>query len=327
MERPLISGAQLAVLLCVCRLPAILFGLPGSGEEQIWAVLAGELIRLLVSLPVCILITEEQLPAGFFGGVFRFAAAACLIFSLGSLLRQLGDFAADTLYPGSKAVFFGAAMLLLVFYGAHMGLEAAARAALPVLILFGIGLLLTALGVREEIRLIQLRPAENISLIWKNGILSGLMPEELLIFASAGRKAKGKAGNLPALLWGLGLSAGMTAFASFLSGSVLGGLQRSSAYPFFRVQTLMQLSIFQRMDAWFLALWTGIIFLRGVFLLWSAGQFLEPYCGGRNRVLLPVLSAAALVILFLPDMSGYWMLLIYPLVYLVPLHIKKEAKE
>lgn len=296
----LISGVQLAVLICVCRLPSILFGFSGDGEEQIWSVLIGEGIRLLLCLPVCIAFAAGwTLPEGFLGGLFRWSAAFCLVLEVGRLATDFGGFAVDTLYPGSSAFFFGGALLLLALYGTHMGLEAAARAALPILILFSIGILLTAIGVRDEIRLIQLRPVEDSAMIWKNGFRMGLLPDELLIFLVAGRQTSGRAGKLPALTGGFGLSAVMLALASFLSGTVLGGLQRSAGYPFFKVETLMSLSIFQRMDAWFLALWTGVLFIRCLFLLWAAKQLVAPYTKVHQKFLLPVLGAAALTAMFL----------------------------
>ena len=278
MERKgtLISESQLAILLCVCRLPAILFGLPGDGEEQIRAVVFGEMIRLLLSLPVCFFLTRGgELQGGLAGGLFRSGAAGYLLCSLGGLMRDLGNFAADTLYPGAEAVFFGLTMLALILYGAHMGLESTARAALPVLVLFGIGMALTALGVREEIRLIQLRPVESAAAVRENALLTGLRPEELLILAAAGRRAGGK-GKTRAL-WGFGLAGILAGTAAFLCGTVLGGLQKSSAYPFFRVETLMRLSVFQRMDAWFMGLWTAVILIRGIALLWTAEQLLRPW--------------------------------------------------
>ena len=67
MERKkeiLISGSQLAVILCICRLPDILFGLPASGETQIRAVILGEGVRLLTFLPLCANIKLNYYPCG-----------------------------------------------------------------------------------------------------------------------------------------------------------------------------------------------------------------------------------------------------------------------
>ena len=301
MERKkeiLISGSQLAVILCICRLPDILFGLPASGETQIRAVILGEGVRLLTFLPLCAAAAKGWvLPEGKAGAVLRFGAAVVLLSGVCGTLRKLGSFASDTLYPGSPAVFFSAAALLAALYGAHMGLEAAARASLPVLVLIIAGMLLTAVGVREESRLVHLLPAESISAVVSGAVRTGLRPEELLVFLAVGPQSGGKRGNLPAAAAGLGLSATLSAAAAFLSGTVLGGLQGMSAYPFFRVQTLMRLSVFQRMDAWFLALWSAVIFLRCVFLLRSAEELLEPLAGKRRRFLLPVMGAAVLVLL------------------------------
>lgn len=306
MERTLISESQLAVLLCVCRLPVILFGLPGDGEEQIRAVVFGEGIRLLISLPVCLFLAGGgELQRGFFGGLFRFAAAGYLLCSLGGLMRELGNFAADTLYPGSEAAFFGLTMLALILYGARMGLESTARAALPVLVLFGIGMALTALGVREEIRLVQLRPVESAAAVRENALRMGLLPEELLVLAAAGRRTGGSEGKRRAL-WGFGLAGFFAGTAAFLCGTVLGGLQKSSAYPFFRVETLMRLSVFQRMDAWFMGLWTAVILIRGIALIWTAEQLLTPLAGTRRRFLLPVLTAVSAVVIFIGSPGGGW---------------------
>lgn len=294
----LISASQLAVILCICRLPDILFGTSLGGETQVWAVIFAEAVRLLAFLPLCVLFAKGQsLPEGKAGAVLRLAFAAVLLAGLCGDLKKAGDFVSDTLYPGSPAVFFAAAILLAAIYGAHMGLEAAARASLPVLVLFVVGLLLTAAGVREEIRLAHLFPAEQLSLAVKEAVKAGLRPTELLIFLAFSPQSGGKHGNLPAAAAGLGLGAVLSATAAFLSGSVLGRLQGLSAYPFFRVQTLMKLSVFQRMDAWFLALWVAVIFLRSIFLLRSAEQMLGPLAGKRRRFLLPVMGAATLAAL------------------------------
>ena len=98
------------------------------------------------------------------------------------------------------------------------------------------------------------------------------------------------------LLGGFGLSALLSGTAALLCGLVLGGLQRETAYSFFEVETVMRLSIFQRMDAWFLVLWTFVLFIRALFLLWSAEQQLNPLAGKRRPFLLPVLGAGALAV-------------------------------
>lgn len=296
----MISMNQLAVLLCVCRLPVILLGLLGDGMEQVWSVLLAELIRILLCLPLCLAfgrgwaLGDRQ--SGFWVGIFRVLAVFYLLISLGALLAGTGIFVSSTLYPGSSAFFFGAALLLLAAYGAHMGLEAAARTALPVLVAFALGMLLTALGVRQEIRLIHLRPAEDFSALLKSSLsMAGQLPEWLVLL-TAGPQSEGKGGKAPAVCWAFGLSALFTGLASFLCGAVLGGLQRQAAYPFFKVETLMKLSVFQRMDAWFLALWLLVLFVRCLFLLWAAEQLLSPFVPKRRKLLLPVLAAVSLAV-------------------------------
>ncbi|MDD6032655.1 MAG: GerAB/ArcD/ProY family transporter, partial [Oscillospiraceae bacterium] len=197
--------------------------------------------------------------------------------------------------PDFSAFFFGAILLLLAMYGAHMGLEAAARAALPVLVVFAAAMLLTALGVREEIRLIHLRPVEGVPEIFRAAAKINPLPE-LLIFLTAAPKASGRRGKVPALLWAFGLSAVLFSMAALLCGLVLGGLQRETVYSFFKVETIMRLSIFQRMDAWFLAMWIFVLFIRALFLLWSAEQLLSPLTVKGRRLLLPVLGAGALAV-------------------------------
>lgn len=293
-----ISVSQLAVLLCVCRLPAILLELLGDGMEQVWSVLLADLIRVLLCLPLCLAFWKgwalEERQRSFWEGVFRVLAVLYLLISLGEILADTGIFISSTLYPGSSAFFFGAALLVLAAYGAHMGLEAAARTALPVLVVFVAGMLLTALGVRSEIRLIHLRPTEDFSAVVTDSLrMAGRLPEWLVLLTAA-PKSDEKKGKLPAVCWAFGLSALFTALASFLCGSVLGGLQRQAPYPFFQVESLMKLSIFQRMDAWFLALWVLLLFIRCLFLLWAAGQLTRPFAPKKRKLLLVVLAAAAL---------------------------------
>lgn len=299
---PMIGGGQLAVLLCVCRLPPLLLSLSGSGETGVWTVFFAELFRMLFCLPLCLAFRMGWDPAGQRGaviGVARLTGGIYLLVSAASLAAGAGVFISSTLYPGSSAFFFGAAILLLAAYGAHMGLEAAARAALPVLVLFGVLFLLTAAGVREEIRLFHLAPASDFGSILSDAFRRALwLPEGMVLLAAGPRSGGRKSG---AVLWAFGLSAVFGVLASFLCGSVLGELQGQKAYPFFELEALMQLSIFQRMDAWFLALWVLVIFVRSLFLLWAAAELLgslgrQPK---RRRFLLPCLAAAAILLMAL----------------------------
>lgn len=299
---PMIGGGQLAVLLCVCRLPPLLLSLSGSGETGVWTIFFAELFRMLFCLPLCLAFRLGWDPAGQRGiaiSIARLIGGVYLLISAASLAAGAGVFISSTLYPGSSAFFFAAAILLLAAYGAHMGLEAAARAALPVLVLFGILFLLTAAGVREEIRLFHLAPAGELGGILSDAFRQALWLPEGMILLAAGPRSGGR--KSAAVLWAFGLSAVFGALASFLCGSVLGEMQGQKAYPLFELEALMKLSIFQRMDAWFLALWVLVIFIRSLFLLWAAAELLGGLGRqkGRCRFLLPGLAAAAVLLMAL----------------------------
>ena len=68
----------------------------------------------------------------------------------------------------------------------------------------------------------------------------------------------------------------------------------------------MRLSVFQRMDAWFMGLWTAVILIRGIALLWTAEQLLTPLAGKRRRILLPVLTAVPAAVIFTGIPGGGW---------------------
>lgn len=299
----IISRGQVVTALVVCQLPALLWGLEDSGGGQLWAVLVAGVLRLLLVLPLYLAFgrgwyLSSRSCRGVGEGVFRWLAAGYLVLFVGSTLAQTGLFLTDTLYAGGSVFFFGLVLLVLAVYGAHMGLEAAARSALPVLVVFLVGLLLTAAGVRDEIRLIHLVPAGSDSWLMAGIQMAGHTPELLLLLMAAPRGGAVSARFSTPLL-AFGITTGLAALVSFLCGSVLGSLQTTVSYPFFRVESLMSLSVFRRLDAAFAGIWLVILLLRCLFLLWTAEQLLSPFSGKRRRWLLPFLGCGSLAVLAL----------------------------
>ncbi len=292
MDKNQISVLQLVVLLYVCRsfnlFTATLHDVGvGYGAVHLAAFPLAALFQLGLLLPAYFLMRDtgrslgESAAAamGRWGLWFPILGAGYLLTTTSLTVYCMANFLINTAFPGASPLFFAGTLVLAAGYAASLGTEGIARASLVLCMAFSLGLLAIFLGVTRRLDLLNIQPfppeggtAEVIRSAW----IIAARSSPVFTFAVLSHKTRGKAvgkGIIGYLLASLVLQEIVTLLVS----AALGDLASDKAFPLFTLTTISRLSVFQRMDALHLGVWTAISFLRIATNFCACGELLRPF--------------------------------------------------
>lgn len=314
MDKNQISVFQLVVLLYVCRsfnlFTAILHDVgAGYGAVHLAAFPLAAVFQLALMAPAYLLTRAtgrglgESAAAvmGRWGLWFPVLGAGYLLTTTSLTVYCMANFLVNTTFPGASALFFAGTLVLAAGYAASLGTEGIARAALILCVAFSLGLLAIFLGVIQRLDPLNIQPfplnggaAGVIRSAWKIAARSS----PVFTFAALSHKTRGK-GVGKGFLWYLLASLVLQEIVTFLVAAALGDLAAAKAFPLFTLTTVSQISVFQRMDALHLGVWTAISFLRIAANFCACGELLRPFApkgetaAGKRRLLVFFMAIAA----------------------------------
>ncbi len=283
---PKISAGQLFCILILSRI-AIEITSPNtssSPKEAILAIIATELIRFLLALPLIIFsfkrdnfhrfVYEKN---KFWGWVSSGFGALLLIFAAFKTLFHLNGFAEKNLLVNPSSWLIVAIAAIFALYAAYMGVEAAARSGV---------LFLVAAGIITAVVFIADIPYFQASDVWTNSNNETLLNDiffrfsnggEYLIFAAllpyVNKKDPQAAGK--SVLYFTLFSIIIPIVLCVVNFLVLREFYGLSEYPSVASASLSDISLFKRLDGVFSAIWALCAALRcGIMILSAALVFI-----------------------------------------------------
>ncbi len=306
-----ISSGQLVSLLLAGRLSnCLLFSSDSFEQFTLWECIASMALNgvliLLVLLPTVLWLRRGTLEGAFTASP---AEGRCLalcylllcFFVLSIDIIQFSDFALKTMKAEFSVPVLTAVFIAVSLVAAFYGIEALARAALPVAVFSGLCLIVFSAALLSEMQLLHFPPSSAGSLQRIFGKAISDLPRTAEVFAIGllfpyinGSVLKGGA-------WFAGITACFSALAGVTAVGVLGDYAAQTAYPYYAAVTAAQIGVFQRLDILVTAVWLGTFFVR--FSLFSR---LLLDCGKRvfGKRAIPFVGGGAFILLLL---LAFWM--------------------
>jgi spore germination protein KB len=310
-----ISSQQLVCLLAVyTQIAAVLF-LPASmaheaGPDAWLAVLVGITAGTLpVALPLGILARRHphtgfcqlaEVCLGRWPG--KLACLLLLAFSLficSLVLRNIMDFSAIALLPGTPMLVVGALLVVTIAYAAYSGAEVIARLAALVLVLCLVSFVAMGLGLVNELQPLRVQPLLGHGLMpvlraaWP---LTGWTAEYIVIAPFVHMVARPQKA-LPAILWGNGLAAViLTGLVAWCLMVFTPALTLKLTYPTYSLARQVSVGQFlERLELGLLTVWLSGMVVKAATCLWSAIALAGGVLGVKKYYYFaPFLAAAAL---------------------------------
>ncbi len=216
-----------------------------GGHYSLYAVILSGLLKLLILTFLFKIKNTEYILGGFF-----FFISIQTIFAL-------KDFLVNTIYPDSSSFFFIFTLILATIYGVYMGIEGITRSAFIISVIFFLGLLFSIFGNIENYEIYKIS-TEN--LLYETIKIIILSPEILLFIALKENLSDEKACKKGAYLYIL-ISTLILSSISLITTFTLGKTAFTERFPYYTVNTLAKISVFQRLDALYMSsfIFSGII--------------------------------------------------------------------
>lgn len=276
-------GALPAVaLLFCCRIFYLLTYSPRSPEYGGAASMVAFLTAGLVSILECVVFWQLMRRCGASGlpELFRrrgrvfstFCELAVLLVLAGSTLSTVlnaSGFLTSAVYPGAGAQITAAATMLVCAYGAYSGIEAVSRMALPVAVVFAVGLAVAVAGIAGEIRLAYFVPVgmEAAPQVLELFFQALCHNTEVLLFLLLAEKIRGT-GPAIYVRGALG-SMAFYQISILLVTVALGPFAYVRSYPIYSMLAAAELSVVTRLDIINLLVWILVAFVRGSAYLYG----------------------------------------------------------
>lgn len=302
MEKNKISMAQMALMLFLSRAFSVLTYFPGmtkpvSGTAFLYGTIIGYALSFLLFIPLFCLNKWKPEHSVVMDAKFLFPRGGTVIGGVYFLFLVL--LGANTLahfqFFMVNAVFMQASlwvilipMMAVAVYAAYVGIEGIARSSFLIFIGFLLAFLLIFFSSFSEIELTNLKPIEGSFIEEVSraayGVLSRsveiLLAYLILPYLKKGKLWKGAAGFTL-------LSVVIFESIAFIILSALGEFSYTQTFPFFALASMSEISIFQRLDALYMAIWVFTAFIRLSLLLFLGTdvlkQILPPKGAEKNR--------------------------------------------
>ncbi len=285
-----ISGSQLFCVLLLSRISAEIVypHAEGTASESIIAVIAAEIIRFALALPVIIYSFKGN---GIYGAILKknsFLGWASAVISSLILLgfcigasKSTAEFARQSLIPGTNIAVIYIILFAFAIFAAYIGIEGMARAGVLFLVaaaIITITVILADIPYMEWNRNFSADNPDNILSMITARILGG---GEYLLFAAllpyVRFEKKKISGGKPILFFALSGCLISVLLCGFYS-AVLGEFYALAKYPFTAAASLSDISLFKRLDGASGAIWSLCAALRcGLFLFGAYAAVMQTF--------------------------------------------------
>ena len=277
-----IGALPAAALLFCCRIFYLLTYSPRSPEYGGAASMVAFLTAGLVSILECIVFWQLMRRCGASGlpELFRrrgrvlstLCELAVLLVLAGSTLSTVlnaSGFLTSAVYPGAGAQITAAATMLVCAYGAYSGIEAVSRMALPVAVVFAVGLAVAVAGIAGEIRLAYFVPVgmEAAPQVLELFFQALCHNTEVLLFLLLAEKIR----DTGPAVYARGALGSMAFYqiSILLVTVALGPFAYVRSYPIYSMLAAAELSVVTRLDIINLLVWILVAFVRGSAYLYG----------------------------------------------------------
>jgi spore germination protein KB len=310
-----ISSQQLICLLAIFTQIASLLFLPASmaqeaGPDAWLAVLIGIAAGTLpVALPLGLLARRhphvnfcklaEACVGRWPGKLACLLLGGFSLFVCSLVLRNIMDFSAIALLPGTPMLVVGGLVVITIAYAAYSGAEVIARLAALVLLLCLIAFFSMGLGLANELQPLRVQPLLGhgfmpvLRAAWP---LTGWTAEYIVVapFVPMVRRPQKALG---AMLWGNGLAALiLTGLVAWCLMVFTPALTLKFTYPTYSLARQVSVGQFlERLELGLLTVWLSGMVVKAATCLWSAALCTAGTLGIKNTAYIgPVLAVAAL---------------------------------
>ncbi len=302
-----IGWGQLGIVLALSRIFAEAANFPRDdityGMQRFTVVILSYLLLAAVLIPVYVLL--YKLPGeNIFSAAARKSAAAARVLAviyLAALFTmmitvtvQLEFYTASTIFDIAPAWLLIAAVLVACLYGTAKGLPTVARAGVIVAGGFAILLILVVLGAADNIRLDFLSPtlAEHPRTLVADVLSEFSKNSEAAVFVSLCSRVRSRPQRSLFLYGGLSLAALL--LMTFLYNTILGEYLDVTSFPFYRLSSLSDITLFQRLDGIDAAVWTTSAIIKLSLMTAAAYTAIQSAFGSRRAAEITAISLLAL---------------------------------
>lgn len=353
MEKGKISVWQAILLLSLSRIFSVLNYIPAfnvsvEGTAMLYGILIAFIFHAIIIIPMLILYNRVSAisPLSLAYSINKiFGIVISILFLLNIVLAIIGSasafnfFLLNVIFPEAPLLSFALIMLIPCAIAGCYSFEGIARAGTVVFVFVAISAVFIGLVSIPDASLLNVRPIiENpaksvldyaFQIFTRDAELyMGL----LILYRVNGSKVK-------TMYWFLGISCVFNLAANFLIQAVLGDYAYTQLFPFFTTTAVLEVPIFQRLDAFHMLNWVALSFMRITLLFFLGKTVLKNLLPGKAKkysILLLLAIVTPLTILFSRNMAYFkgsstrGISLSLPLIVLFPLillcFVKKEKK-
>lgn len=301
-----IGWGQLGIVLALSRIFAEAANFPRDdinyGMQRFTVILLSFLLLAAVMAPVYVLLRKMPEENVFSAAAMKSPGAAkalaavylvILLMMMVTATVQLEFYTSSTIFDTAPAWVVILFALIACLYGTVKGLSAVTRAGVVIAGGFAILLVLVICGIAQDIRLCYLTP----TLVERPGrLLSEVLSEfskntEAVVFIALCSQVRGKTQRSLYVYFGLTLAAML--LMTFLYNTVLGEYLDRTSFPFYRLSSLSDVTLFQRLDGIDAAVWTTAAIIKLSLMTAAAANAVKSAFGGR---IAPRITACLLLI-------------------------------
>ncbi|HWI61557.1 MAG TPA: endospore germination permease [Symbiobacteriaceae bacterium] len=341
MREAQISSQQFALLLCLFNSFAQVLILPqpmakAAGTDAWLAGLAGIALGTVpISIPLGLLARRH--PTMGFGEVAEFAlgkwpgrlalllVAAISLFLTSLVIRNIVDFSAIALLPGTPSLVIGLLFALSTCYAAYAGSEVITRLAVLVIMLTLVGMSVVIVGTLAEVDLTRIQPwfVHGISPIMRGAWPTTGWFAEFLVLGPFIFQINRPAKATKSMLWGNFLAGLLLTILVALSILVFGvQLTEKFTYPVYALSRQISLGQFlERLEIIVITIWLSGMLVKAASTLWAATCCLTWSLGLPQWKWLPLLLGAVafwLSLLWHSELEQAWFSTHYWTPYMLP---------
>lgn len=302
-----IGWGQLGIVLALSRIFAEAANFPHDdinyGMQRFTVILLSFLLLAAVLIPVYVLLRKMPGENVFSATAGKSPAAAktlaviylaVLLIMMVTATVQLEFYTSSTIFDSAPAWVVISFALIACLYGTVKGLSAVTRAGVVIAGGFAILLILVICGIAQDIRLCYLTPTlvEHPSRLLSEVLSEFSKNAEAVVFIALCSQVREKAQRSLYVYFGLTLAAML--LMTFLYNTVLGEYLDRTSFPFYRLSSLSDVSLFQRLDGIDAAVWTTAAIIKLSLMTAAAANAVKSAFGGR---LAPRITACLLLIL------------------------------
>lgn len=302
-----IGWGQLGIVLALSRIFAEAANFPKDdiiyGMQRFTVIFLSLLLLGAVLTPVYVLL--RKLPGeNVFSAAAKKSPLASRILAviyLAALLSmmitatvQLEFYASSTIFDSAPAWVVILFTLVVCLYGTVKGLPAVARTGVVIAGGFALLLILVVFGIAQNIHLHYLSPAlaERPNRLIPEVLSEFSKNAEAAVFIALCGSVREKAHRSLVVYFALSFAA--LFFMTFLYNTVLGEYLDLTSFPFYRLASLSDVSLFQRLDGIDAAVWTTTAIIKLSLMTAAARAAVESAFGSRRGAWI---AAVALLIL------------------------------